>query len=220
MTGAGQQRKPRGGPQATIDRVVDAAEAIIAAHGEHGLRIEEVAERSGVSVGSIYYHFEDREGLVKAVLHRQVVSMWGAELFAMFDPSPALEGAIDADDFADRYLSAMRHVHGDSLRAMRRTAAEMIGSSLSREELVPQLRDHVTRVLDELTRQCQPLEDRGFLRPGVSPRGFVLFIRSLSAGHIIVDLDTHPFDEQEWGRMVELSLRSMLTTTRREPDSA
>jgi len=210
----------RAGARETTDRVISAAEALIAEHGEHGLRIEDVAERSNVSVGSIYYHFEDREGLVRAVLQRQVVTVWGAQLFELFDPGPALETATSAEEFADGYMGAMRAMHSEGLAAMRLIAAEMLGSSLSREEVIPRLREQVTAVLDALTEQCAPLEERGYLRPGVSPRGFILFIRSLSAGQIIVDLDAHPFDEEEWVMIVEGAVRSMLNIEARPAATA
>jgi AcrR family transcriptional regulator len=48
--------------------ILDAAIAVIAAHGVRGLRVEEVAKAAGVAVSLLYYHFGSREGLVRATL--------------------------------------------------------------------------------------------------------------------------------------------------------
>ncbi|GAA4153638.1 TetR/AcrR family transcriptional regulator [Leifsonia shinshuensis] len=50
------------------ERILDASRAEIAASGVRGLRIQRVAKRAGVSLGLIYYHFEDRAGLLRETL--------------------------------------------------------------------------------------------------------------------------------------------------------
>jgi AcrR family transcriptional regulator len=48
--------------------ILDAAISVIARHGVRGLRVEEVAERAGVAVSLLYYHFDNRSGLIRATL--------------------------------------------------------------------------------------------------------------------------------------------------------
>jgi AcrR family transcriptional regulator len=38
---------------------------MIARHGIHGLRVEEVAEQAGVATSLLYYYFKDRSGLIR-----------------------------------------------------------------------------------------------------------------------------------------------------------
>jgi AcrR family transcriptional regulator len=47
-----------------------AREAFLA--GESGIRVEEVARRAGVAVGTLYRHFETREALVEEVYRQEV----------------------------------------------------------------------------------------------------------------------------------------------------
>jgi AcrR family transcriptional regulator len=48
--------------------ILDAAIGVIARKGLRGLRVEEVAERAGVAVSLLYYHFDNRSGLIQATL--------------------------------------------------------------------------------------------------------------------------------------------------------
>jgi AcrR family transcriptional regulator len=48
--------------------ILDAAINVIARKGVRGLRVEDVAERAGVAVSLLYYHFDNRGGLIRATL--------------------------------------------------------------------------------------------------------------------------------------------------------
>jgi AcrR family transcriptional regulator len=48
--------------------ILDAAISVIARKGVRGLRVEDVAERAGVAVSLLYYHFDSRSGLIRATL--------------------------------------------------------------------------------------------------------------------------------------------------------
>lgn len=48
--------------------ILEAAATVIARRGVRGLRVEELAVEAGVSKALIYYHFEDRTGLLRRTL--------------------------------------------------------------------------------------------------------------------------------------------------------
>jgi AcrR family transcriptional regulator len=52
--------------EATADAILRGAEAAFAAEGA-GARMESIAARAGIAVGTLYNHFEDREALWRAV---------------------------------------------------------------------------------------------------------------------------------------------------------
>jgi TetR/AcrR family transcriptional regulator len=61
----GERRKAR-----TVSAILEAAEHKFLLHGFHGTTVEEIAEAADVSVGSIYVHFESKEGLYLALVER------------------------------------------------------------------------------------------------------------------------------------------------------
>ncbi len=50
------------------DRILAATRQEIADSGVRGLRVQHVAKRAGVSLGLVYYHFDDRAGLLNATI--------------------------------------------------------------------------------------------------------------------------------------------------------
>jgi AcrR family transcriptional regulator len=54
--------------QATHAVILQAAEGVFAERGFDGARMEEIAERAGVAVGTLYNYFQDRRAILDAVL--------------------------------------------------------------------------------------------------------------------------------------------------------
>ncbi len=65
-TGKRRGRPPSGGRE----EILRATHDLLRERGMAKLTTREVAERAGVSEGSVFYHFEDRFGLLKAVFER------------------------------------------------------------------------------------------------------------------------------------------------------
>lgn len=54
--------------EATSDAILAAAEEVFADKGLHTAKVEEIASEAGVSVGTLYNYFPDREGLLCSLL--------------------------------------------------------------------------------------------------------------------------------------------------------
>jgi TetR/AcrR family transcriptional regulator len=65
LTTRGERRKAR-----TVSAILESAERRFLQHGFHGTTVEEIAEAADVSVGSIYVHFQSKEGLYLALVER------------------------------------------------------------------------------------------------------------------------------------------------------
>ena len=54
--------------EATIEAILGAAEEVFADAGLHAARMDTIAAKAGVSVGTLYNHFEDRDALVVGLM--------------------------------------------------------------------------------------------------------------------------------------------------------
>jgi AcrR family transcriptional regulator len=58
--------------QATVDTILAATTRVLVKHGFAGLTTNRVAERAGVSIGSLYQYFPNKEALVAALVERHL----------------------------------------------------------------------------------------------------------------------------------------------------
>jgi AcrR family transcriptional regulator len=75
MSGDGQELGLRREPsqkrsRERVERMLGAASELIAEHGSDALRMGEIAERAGVSIGSLYQFFPDKSAIIRALAER------------------------------------------------------------------------------------------------------------------------------------------------------
>jgi AcrR family transcriptional regulator len=88
-----QQRRS----QESLERILDAAEALIRERGFDSMTIAEVVQRSGSSVGSLYARFRNKRGLLGAVqvrYHARVENAIAAEFSGDRPRDECLEDAV------------------------------------------------------------------------------------------------------------------------------
>ncbi|MGI5472990.1 TetR/AcrR family transcriptional regulator [Streptomyces sp. CA-132043] len=90
-------REPRQARSAaTLARVLQAAEELVTSVGLEEMTITGVAERAGVSVGSIYRRFEGKEQLVTALTERMLERREEHVAEQLRTAEPSLPGVMDA----------------------------------------------------------------------------------------------------------------------------
>jgi AcrR family transcriptional regulator len=110
---AGRRGRPRRGPApeprrlprsalgtTTVDAIVTAADRVLVAHGAEGLTTNRIAELAGVSIGSVYQYFPNKEAIVRALQGRYI---------ALFNQivKEALDAAHDLRDAAGRVVRGL-----------------------------------------------------------------------------------------------------------------
>jgi AcrR family transcriptional regulator len=93
--------------EASIERILDAAEQLFAEFGYHGVTLKDVAERVGVSSTLIHYHFNGKESIYEAVWARkapqsshnrlEAMRLYAEEAGDNITVEGALRAWIDAD---------------------------------------------------------------------------------------------------------------------------
>ncbi len=79
--------------QATRERIVDAASALILAHGLEAAKLEDIQAEAHVSASQLYHYFEDKGALILAVIDHQTEVVLGAHrpVLERLDSFDALE---------------------------------------------------------------------------------------------------------------------------------
>jgi len=94
MSGATEPRRQARG-LLRIGRILDAASGILATEGAEGLTMNEVARRAGISPGSLYQFFSDRQQLLATLAER-----YATHLARALPPAP-VDAAVRSAALAD-----------------------------------------------------------------------------------------------------------------------
>ena len=92
--------------QATRDRIVDAAREMLVEHGHGGTSTRAVADRAGVRLSLVHYHFGGKQGLLVEVLRRENELLLERQRGLFGSPGPLAEKWRVACDLLDEDLES------------------------------------------------------------------------------------------------------------------
>lgn len=164
--------------RATRRRLLKVAGEVFADQGMAGARLDDIAERAGVTKGAIYSHFQGREDLLVEACRSAMASL---------DILRAAEEAPDLQTFID---GAARTLLAPENTTARKLITEL-HSSARRSELIADLVSDWHRSFVETVRDRVP-EGAG------SPEAIAMAINVILAGLSYVDVyDSMPTDSAE-----------------------
>jgi AcrR family transcriptional regulator len=184
--------------------LLDAALQIIAKDGIDALRIEDVCKQVGVTKGSLYWHFQDRQGLIRAAMIEQLRRLSETRLESVDD---AIETTASRDEYLLKVAGALANPFDPTEAESRWQRWELLATA--RRE--PELRDLVTEVQRHfqtyLTGITTRAQQRGILRGDVEPAAVAAAITAISLGsnHLSYLGDEGPTQEA-WNALIMLMI--------------
>jgi AcrR family transcriptional regulator len=129
--------------RALVDALVEATELILSERGVEAVTTAQVAERAGVSIGSLYQYFPGREALIAAVIERRLES----DVRELTPTVEALRGAS-----LDEVIGGLVEIIIRYYRAETPLYREMIAAmaAVDREQHVRQVVEGIDRIFHVL----------------------------------------------------------------------
>ena len=200
-----------GGPPSrdrpTRERVIDVVLELLEDGGEGAVRIGEVRDRSGVSIGSIYHHFGDRDGLIVAGQVRRFARFAEAEIAALSD---IVERSRNIAQFRRALRQLTLHTASELRVAERWARVAVLASTVGRPELADEVLAIQTRLTDEFQAHVAQGQARGFFRDDLDARAVALFVEAYSLGLALNEMDERPVDEEDWQQVVWAALDGLI----------
>ena len=191
------QRKRR--PRTTPDfaAIEELTANLLAAHGESGLRIEELQRTTGVSKSSLYGKYGGRDGLVAAGL-MVLYERHYRETIGVIDE--VVRTSQSRDELVERFRQLTHYVADLKRTTERLHRAAVLAGTIARPELRAKVVALQSDMMKDLARSIDLARVRGFAKQGYSSRVLANFISALTFGRIIVAFDNDlPADElQQW----------------------
>ena len=183
--------------QSTIDSVIDEADKAIRAGGEAAVRIQEISVTTKTSIGSIYHHFGDRDGLIRATYVRNIRMAVTQEVARV---RKFMERMHSAKELSEHYKEMLGYLSEYFQKYSVVSRANIIGSATGRPLLRDALIEVQTELIDSLTEVMQLLKDRQMLKPHIDPRAAAVVLLGMLHGRIIAELDRTPVDIELWNK--------------------
>jgi AcrR family transcriptional regulator len=170
--------------------------------------VEMVLEKSGISKGSLYHHFEDFPSLLEAALvyrfHRVV------------DSSVALiANTVATATTREEFFADMEKVtaitHSREMTAIRFERARALGHAGTSERFREALgveQQRLTLAFTDLVREAQ---NQGWVTSDIDPMAAAVFIQAYTIGKLIDEVTAEPVDEQEWLKLIHRMVERTFT---------
>ncbi len=175
----------------------------------HEIAVDEILEKSGISKGSLYHHFEDLAELLEAA---QVVRYadWvdrSIELIVSI-----ISKAKTKEDLFAGVKRMTKLTQSAEFKNFRYERARTIGNSQGHERFQRLLAIEQERLTSGLTDVIREVIEKGFFDKKLNPQVLAIFIQSYTLGKIVDDVVTNPINPQEWDDFIDrMVYKSMIS---------
>jgi AcrR family transcriptional regulator len=106
--------------KATVNAIVEASARILAEDGWAGVNTNAIAKRAGVSVGSVYEYFRDKQGILDVIVDRHL----SAAEAMLAEAASRLAAGSNIDLVVSTLVDAFMHVHSEDPALHRALSSE------------------------------------------------------------------------------------------------
>ncbi|NUP04515.1 MAG: TetR/AcrR family transcriptional regulator [Polyangiaceae bacterium] len=148
---APRKRPRQARARATVEAILEATIHILLSRGYEGTTTIAVAERAGVSVGSLYQYFPNKEALVAALVERHVAELVACITDALDaapadDPEAAVAAVVRAGIDAHRIHPQLHKILVEQVPRVGRMKTAMNTSKIITEKLAAFLAPHAAHL--------------------------------------------------------------------------
>jgi len=192
----------------TKTRLIETTAELLDNQYPQDIQVDEILEKSGISKGSLYHHFEDLGELLEA---GQVFkyAAWVDRSIGLI--VPVLSGAKNRDDVIEGLRILTKYTQSSEYRATRFYRARTLANSETSERFRVALgaeQDRLTAALEDLIAEAK---NKGLFREHLNNRVIAIFIQSYTLGKIVDDIVPEPISQENWDNFVlEMLINTMV----------
>lgn len=181
----------------TVDLVIAETKSALARGGETAVRIQEISKATNVSIGSIYHHFGDRDGLIRATYVHLFASSVRQDIGSV---KRFIAKMHSVQEIIEHYDDMTKFLVSHFGRQSASERASIIGNTTGRPLLRSALAEVQHELTNSLTEVMVHLQERKILKPHLSPRAAAVMTLGMLHGRVIAELDTDPVAEADWNQ--------------------
>jgi AcrR family transcriptional regulator len=191
----------------TKTRLIETAAELLESQFPEAIQVDEILDKSGVSKGSLYHHFEDLGELLEAAQVARYAT-WVDRSISLI--VPVLSGAKNRDDILNGLQTLTTYTQSSEYKSTRFSRARTLANSQHSERFKMALgleQDRLTTALEDLVSEAK---NKGLFKPELDSRIVAVFIQSYTLGKIVDDVVPTPMDQEKWDDFILIMLNATM----------
>jgi len=179
----------------TKARLIESAAELLEAELPGAIQVDEILDKSGISKGSLYHHFEDLSELLEAAQVARYANWVDRSIGFIV---PVLSGAKTRDDVIEGLRKATLYTQSSEYKVTRFERARTLANSENSERFKTALgleQERLTTALEDLVQEAK---NKGLFRQELDSRIVAVFIQSYTLGKIVDDVVPNPMNQEKW----------------------
>jgi len=170
------------------------------------ITVEMVLDRSGISKGSLYHHFEDIYHLLEAAMIVRYASYVDSNIAAL---QALLSAAKTGEEFYLGLSQLSAITQGEGMKRARQERALTIGRAITSPRMSVLLQGEQQRLTDVLVQLIKDAQARKLCNPEIEAHALAVLMQAWTLGKIVDDLSESPVDNDTYLTLVNRVIREV-----------
>lgn len=179
----------------TKTRLIETTADLLENQFPQDIQVDEILEKSGISKGSLYHHFEDLGELLEAAQVSRYASWVDRSITLIV---PVLSSAKTREDLIEGLKVLTKFTQSPEYRVNRFTRARTLANSEASVRFQKALGLEQERLTSALQDLVEEAKNKGLFRAHLNSRVVAVFIQSYTLGKIVDDTVSNPLEQENW----------------------
>jgi len=184
----------------TKSHLIETAVVLLEDKMPHEIAVDEILEKSGISKGSLYHHFEDLAELLEAAQVARYAD-WVDRSIALI--VAIISKAKTKEELFEGVKKMTLLTQSAEFKNFRYERARTIGNSQGHLRFQNLLAAEQERLTSGLTDIIREVIEKGYFRKDLDPHVAAIFIQSYTLGKIVDDIVTDPVNSKDWDDFID-----------------
>jgi AcrR family transcriptional regulator len=184
----------------TKSHLIETAVVLLEDKMPHEIAVDEILEKSGISKGSLYHHFEDLAELLEAAQVARYAD-WVDRSIALI--VAIISKAKTKEELFEGVKKMTLVTQSAEFKNFRYERARTIGNSQGHQRFQNLLAAEQERLTSGLTDIIREVIEKGYFRKDLDPHVAAIFIQSYTLGKIVDDIVTDPVNSRDWDNFID-----------------
>jgi len=187
--------------------LTEAAATLIDELGSQGFTVEQLLDKSNISKGSLYHHFEDFHDVIMQAQVLRFARYVEEDIAALAN---VLLASKSREDLFGRLDLISRATHDPARSVRRADRIEILAGARHSEKMKNALGPTQARLTGAIADIVRELKAKEFISENLDPGAVAVFIQAYSLGLIVNDVSNEPIDLEEWYALISRMARGLL----------